>query len=151
MRRLDGGTFGPYVRFTQDDITSIDAGGISFGEHMVELRATDSSGNSSLGWTTVRIEDKTGSVEVECGPLTINLDCVESFEEALMDSVNMPTAVFTSCAVSQLDIDFSIIRNDINSICNVGSAEVAYFISGETDTICIKPVSYTHLTLPTKA
>ena len=138
VRRLNGGTFGPYVRFTQDDITSIDAGGISFGEHMVELRATDSSGNSSLGWTTVRIEDKTGSVEVECGPLTINLDCVESFEEALMDSVNMPTAVFTSCAVSQLDIDFSIIRNDINSICNVGSAEVAYFISGETDTICIK-------------
>ena len=55
-----------------------------------------------------------------------------------MDSVNMPTAVFTSCAVSQLDIDFSIIRNDINNICNVGSAEVAYFISGETDTICVK-------------
>jgi len=138
VRRVEGGTFGPYVRFTQDDITSIDAGGISFGEHMVELRVTDSSGNSSLGWTTVRIEDKTGSVEVECGPLTINLDCVQSFEEALMDSVNMPRAVFTSCAVSQLDIDFSIIRNDINSICNVGSAEVAYFISGEADTICIK-------------
>jgi len=150
IRRFEGGIrvdsimgndstgFGPFVKFTQEDITSIDADGVLFGEHMIEFRATDDSGNTNLGWTTVRIEDKTGTLEVDCGSSTINLRCDESFEEALMDSVNMPTAIFTSCAVSQLDIDFRIIRNDINSICNVGSAEVAYFVSGETDTICIK-------------
>ena len=142
VRRFEGGTFGAYVRFTQDDITSRDSSGVSFGEHMVELRATDNAGNSSLGWTLVRIEDKTGSLDVECGPLTINLGCEDNLEEALMDSTNMPIARFTSCAVSQLDIDFAIIRNDINSICNVGSAEVAYFISGETDTICIKQFNF---------
>ncbi len=130
-----------FVKFTQEDITGIDDSGVTYGEHMIELRVTDRMGNSGIGWSRVRVEDKNSSLHIDCGADTINLDCNKDFLDAILDSLYAPRASMTSCSVTPLELDFVILDSDIHSSCNVGSADVAYFIQGQRDTICVKHFS----------
>ncbi len=141
IKRLTDTSWHQFVKFSQHDITAIDDDGIPHAEHMIELRVSDRQGNYSIGWSTVRVEDKSSQIEIQCGLDSISLDCNRDFESVILDSLYAPRAMLKSCATSDLELDYSIINNTINSNCNVGEADVAYFIRGQMDTICIKHFS----------
>lgn len=138
IKRLTDTLWAPFVKFSQADIMSITESGVPFGEHMVELRVTDMDNNSTIGWTTVRVEDKNSQMYIDCGTDSIFVDCAIDFESIVLDSLYAPKASLQSCTTTPLDIDYKVISGDINTQCNVGKTKVAYFISGGTDTICIK-------------
>ncbi len=138
IKRLTDTLWHPFVKFSQKDIMNISDAGVPYGEHMIELRVTDESGNSSIGWSTVRVEDKNSRLVVDCGQDSVFLDCSADFPEILLDPLYAPSAQLRSCTESDLPLEYVIIDSDINPSCNVGDATVAYFLIGQPDTLCVK-------------
>lgn len=127
---------GDFVKFHETDITTINAAGVAYGEVSVELKVTDKSGNSSLAWTKVRIEDKNSRTNIACGDTLIRLDCSAILDTAIIKA--RPKVIFHACKDRPLNVTHTIRSSNINPSCNTGVAIVDYRISGSTDVICTK-------------
>lgn len=137
VRRLGDTLWADFVKFTEKDLTGISPEGIPYGEVQVELQATDDDGNSSIGWSTVRLEDKNSRLLVDCGRDNIHLDCSVDFDLAI-DSLYAPVAIMRSCDDNRIKLDRRIVEDNFNRSCNAGHARVVYSLPGSLDTLCIK-------------
>lgn len=139
IRRLDVGTFGSFVKFDSGDLDDVTPTGTAFGEVMVELRVTDDSGNSSLAWTTVIVEDKNTDVIIDCGDDVLNFDCSVDVDSVIAQY--SPTVIFDGCEERALPVSHEIRNSDLHPGCNTGSVIVDYFLEGSRDTICTKEIN----------
>ena len=137
IRRKGIGTYGPYVKFTQDDITDVSPAGIAFGIVNVELRVLDKDGNFNITWTRVRLEDKNASIETVCGDRFIKLTCEDDIDRAI-DTTYKPTARIRACQDRDLEVVAMRRSSTVDSRCHIGTVIVDYKLKGSTDTICTK-------------
>ncbi len=134
IKRFSDSKYGEFVKFDEDDLTGINDLGVPYGEVKVEIKVTDKSGNYSIGWTTVRVEDKGSQIVVDCGKSDIKLDCHEDLETAI--DQYKPKVTLKACEDKLLDVGHVITKNNLNPKCNTGTIYVEYRLSG--DSICSK-------------
>ena len=133
--------YGEFVKFSKEDISGVTENGIPYGSVNVAFRATDECDNSSFGWTTVRLEDKSSKIEVECGDLEIPLDCEDGDLTSAIEA-NAPVVSITACETSELETEYEILESKFNNGCKVGTVTVAYYVKGSSEVICTKEFDF---------